>query len=264
MQRPHLSGMRRGWSVAVRAVERVSLVLGGVRWAFMPVGLLALVAVGVHAAADRVDDPLRLLLQGADAALDAVWGTFSATEAWVDAVGERGCTRVARALALGWELAVALLMGLPLLGYSEEASPGPLVDVLRQRWGELARGALRRPTLLRLARPLAAACFVLAGLVGLGQMLQASLFQGLTGLLGAGAALFLARVAALGAMAAVAASLGGRAVLRHLQHADAVSERDEGRPVLARVLHGLPGTVVLLPLAAAALVATAPLLGFFR
>ena len=39
-----------------RHLEGVSRFFGAFRWAFMPLGLFALVAVGVHAAADVVDD----------------------------------------------------------------------------------------------------------------------------------------------------------------------------------------------------------------
>ncbi|MCI0571074.1 MAG: hypothetical protein L0Y66_09990 [Myxococcaceae bacterium] len=264
MQSTHSARAGAVWAAAVGAVNRVSLWLGGLRWVFMPLGLFALVAVGVHAAADRVDDSLRFVVQGADALMDTVWGRFAWTRSWVDAVGERECTRAARALVLLWELVVAGVMGLPLLGYAEEEAPGPLLVALRRRWGGLVKDVTRRPTLLRVSRPVGALCFVLAGVVALGQTLQASLFHAGSGLLGADAALLVARLLALAAMLGVAASLGGRAFLRHLQHADAVSERDEGRPTVARLLHGLPATVVMVPLAVAALVATAPVMGFFR
>jgi hypothetical protein len=254
-----------GWArAAVRGVDRASLWLGGLRWAFMPLGLCALAAVGVHAAADRVDDPLRAALLGLDALADGLLGSLPLTEAWVDAVGERGCTRVARGVALLWELAADVVVCAPLLGYAEEGADGAEAAAgagLRRRWGALVREALRRPTLLRLSRPLASACFALAGAVALGLTLQASLFHGLSGALGPASALALARGASLAAAGAVALSLGGRVVLRHLQRADAVAEADAGRSLAARVLHGLPGTLVLLPLAVAALVAASALEG---
>jgi Na+-driven multidrug efflux pump len=95
-------------------------------------------------------------------------------------------------------------------------------------------------------------------------MLQASVFQGAIGVVGGGLAVVLARGVALFAMVGVLASLGLRAILRQLQHTDTLSRKDEALSVATRWLHGLPGTLLALPLAAAALVATAPLLGFFR
>src|SRR4051812_50196572 len=57
--------------------------IGAFRWAFMPLGLLALIALGVHAAADVVDDRLLWCVDQLDAVFDAVVGHFTLTESWV-------------------------------------------------------------------------------------------------------------------------------------------------------------------------------------
>ena len=60
------------------ALTRISSFFGYFRWLFMPLGLMALVAVGVHAAADTVDDRLLWLVQGLDAWMD---GHFARVDA---------------------------------------------------------------------------------------------------------------------------------------------------------------------------------------
>lgn len=70
------------------------------RWLFMPLGLLALIAAGVHAAADVVDDHLLGLVETSDLWFDNLFvqnERFAAWAAWVD-VRER--TVIARALAV--------------------------------------------------------------------------------------------------------------------------------------------------------------------
>ena len=72
----------------------------------------------------------------------------------------------------------------------------------------------------------------------------------------------LSRIMALGALGLVLGSLGWRAVLRALQHADQECEKraaKRGGPLTA----GLIGSALALPLALAALLDT-PLLSFFR
>ena len=73
--------------------------LGHFRWAFMPLGLLALIAVGVHAAADTLDDRLLVLVDLADSAFDRFAGRYPLTESLVDLLSLERRTTLARALA---------------------------------------------------------------------------------------------------------------------------------------------------------------------
>lgn len=68
------------------------------RWVFLPLGLAALTAVGVHAAADMLDDQL-------------LWRAE-----WLD-------VQVARGLTAAWELSVDFFFVLPALSYDENARP---------------------------------------------------------------------------------------------------------------------------------------------
>src|SRR4051812_11010007 len=88
----------------------------------MPLGLLALIAVGIHAAADSVDDRLLALVQDLDAWLEAIFARTEALQGWVDRIGSREQTVIARSLTLAWELAADLAIALPALGYREDAS----------------------------------------------------------------------------------------------------------------------------------------------
>ena len=97
----------------------LSRFIGGFRWAFMPLGLLALIAVGVHAAADTLDERLLSLVDMLDAAFDRLVGASTLTEGWVDLISLEERTQIARGLALAWELSVDLVLALPALGYRE-------------------------------------------------------------------------------------------------------------------------------------------------
>ena len=58
--------------------------------------------------------------------------------------------------------------------------------------------------------------------------------------------------------------MGGRAVLRNVQHAHVVADRERTRLLLHRWTRGLVGSAVVLPLAIAALVDATPIASFFR
>ncbi|MCE9666297.1 hypothetical protein LY474_00600 [Myxococcus stipitatus] len=251
-------------------VSDVSRLLGAFRWAFMPLGLLALVAVGVHAAADTLDDRLVSMVDRVDAAFDALVGRYDLTASWVEWVSLETRTRIARALALTWELAADLVLALPALGYREAAAPRPAEAwraALEARedeapsWRTLWRRCLRQPTPMRWLRPLATAAVVVAGACAVARLLQGTVYLSWRELMGDGAADVAARVLALASLVGVLASLGWRAVLRNLQHADAACAREPGRRAFTR---GLLGCAVVAPLAVAAALDASPLLSFLR
>lgn len=239
-------------------VLRFSRGCGHLRFAFMPLGLFALIAVGVHAAADTLDDRILWIVDRADTGFDALagrWRFTSPAVEWIDLSNRVG---IARGAALFWEFCVDLLLALPALGYREEE--GKPQRGLR----DLLRELVQRPTLLRVTRPLANAAVVTAGACAVARMSQTTLYFESRGLLGESLAGMLARGAAAGALGGVLLTLGVRAVLRSLQHADELARERPGLPWTRIALKGLPGTALIVPLALAAFRDASPLLSFFR
>ena len=247
----------------------VSRFLGGFRWAFMPLGLVALVAVGVHSAADTLDERLLAVVDRVDAAFDAVVGRFALTAPWVEWVSLEERTRIARFLALAWELCADVVLALPALGYREAGAPAPVEawravlepQAARPTWQALWTRCLRKPTPMRWLRPLATAAVVLAGACAVAKLIQGSVYLSWRELFGDAAADVVARALAVAGLVGVLVSLGWRAVLRNLQHADAVCEEGGSRRAWRR---GLLGCAVVVPLAVAAALDATPWLSFFR
>jgi hypothetical protein len=248
----------------------LSRFLGGFRWAFMPLGLLSLIAVGVHAAADTLDDRILSLVDLVDSAFDRLVGSSSVTEGLVELISLEQRSRIARALALAWELSVDLVLALPALGYregkaSQEEEPwrSYLPQDTHPTWRQLFVRSLRKPTTLRWTRPLATAAVVLAGACAVARLIQGTVYLSWRELLGEGAADMAARGLALGALVGILATLGWRAVLRNLQHADTLSEAQVHNRRQALSI-GLVGSALAVPLALAALLDASPLLSFLR
>lgn len=241
-------------------VTRLSRSLAGIRWAYMPLGLLALIAVGVHAAADIVDDQLLWIVDQAHAAFGGLFG--------VELVGFEQRVMLARGVALLWELAVDLILALPALGYHErEARRGRLELTVEpdrpHAFFEMAKRIYTQPTTLRIIRPLASAAIVLAGACAVARMVQGQVYLSSRALIGDGIAGLAARTLALVALGLVLYALGWRAVLRNLEHADELSRQGGGARRQA-LTQGLLGSLLVLPLAWAALKDASPMLSFFR
>lgn len=247
----------------------VSRFLGGFRWAFMPLGLLALVAVGVHSAADTLDDRLLAVVDRVDSAFDSLVGRYDVTAPMVEWLSLESRTRLARMLALTWELCADLVLALPALGYREARAAAPAeawraamgTEPARPSWKALWQRCLRRPTPMRWLRPLATAAVVLAGACAVARLVQGTVYLSWRELMGDDVSDVVARGLALGTLLGVLVSLGWRAVLRNLQHADAACEEAGGKKAFRR---GLVGCVVVVPLAVAAVVDATPLLSFLR
>ncbi|MFY0580027.1 hypothetical protein ACN28S_42445 [Cystobacter fuscus] len=232
--------------------------LGLFRWAFMPLGLLALIAVGVHAAADTLDDRLLTLVDACDAAFDQLVSRHPLTEPLVDLLSLERRTLLARVLALVWELSADAVLALPALGYREGPS-----DAKADTWRGVLRRCLRTPTTLRWCRPLATALVVVAGACVVARLVQGTVYLSWRELLGEPVADGVARILALAALGGLLWRLGARAVLRNLQHADAASA-EHARGFLRAVSHGLPGSAVVVPLALAAALDATSLHSFLR
>lgn len=243
----------------------------------MPLGLSALIAVGVHAAADTVDDRFLNVVQGLDAWFDQWFAQYESLQSWVDRIGSREQTVIARALTLGWELLADLVLLFPLLGYREEASA-----FKKETWRTLLQRLNQQPTPMRLLRPVITGVFAIAGAYAIARMVDGALFLSLrAGVAPDGVAQPVAKAIAFLAFLHVTIALGWRAVLRALQHADQVCTPVANAVTAAEKLAllsgqkkpkqakgpwtvGLVGTAITAPLALAALLDAIPLLSFFR
>lgn len=265
------------------SLRRVSGFFGFFRWAFMPLGLFALVAVGVHAAADLVDDKLLTAIEQLDAWLDGLLAQSETTAAWVNRIDTRERTMIARALALAWELGVDAFIALPALGYDEQSQEDRKLAFRRETWRSLLSRLNQRPTPMRLVRPLVTAVFVLGGAYAVARLVESTAFVGLVGdVAPADAAQVIARVLGALAMVVVLLSHGWRAVLRALQYADArceelelkgaaplelveavsATKKSKRRSALRPWLAGAWGNVISFPLALALVLEARSLLSF--
>jgi hypothetical protein len=260
------------------ALTRISSFFGHFRWLFMPLGLVALIAVGVHAAADTVDDRLLWLVQALDAWMDGHFARVEALQSWVDRFGSREQTLVARALTLVWELIADVILAVPLIGYAE-SNPSAFK---KETWRTLLQRVNQQPTPMRLIRPIVTAIFALAGAYAIARMVDGALFISLrAGVAPDALAQPLARAIAFLAFLHVSIAFGWRAVLRALQHADAactpvavaataaerlalLSGQKKPSHVRGPWTVGLIGSAIAAPLALAALLDALPLLSFFR
>lgn len=249
-------------------VGQASQFLGYFRWLFMPLGMFALIAMGVHAAADTIDDRIRFLVEQWDAWADTALGWFELTHRYVDSIGAEERTVIARGLTLIWELLADIFIALPALGYAEkEASKFPQLHAKAQRkWADLFRAVVKQPSTMRIVRPIATAALVLAGACAVGRMVQGSMFLSLRHTLSDGVSGSVARLLAVLAICGVLYSFGARAVLRNLQHADEVAAVDDkkSKTKALRFSRGLVGSVLVIPLAVAAMLDATPILSFFR
>lgn len=255
-QRPPAEAQDRGW-------------LGR---AWLALGLFALVLTGVHAGADVVDDrafeAVLALDRGADAlatalieGLAGLLGLAPATsEVWLvralELVDDEAARQLGRALALGVEVLVALVLALPLVDpRAPQASRVALARALR--------ATFRDPTVLLWAAPLATAGASLAGLAVVATELEAG-GRALLAPLGLEADLevLLTRLLAVGVTSVVLVVLAVRSALRAWVRAEALAAGDarRGRIGLARRLRGSLAMLLAVPVVAVAVRASAPVL----
>ena len=243
--------------MASAAFFRFAQLVERFRWLFLPIGLFALVAMGVHAAADAVDDRILWAVDQLDAVFDKAFASWSVTERLVNVIGLEERTWFARAITFVWELAADAVIALPALSYREAPPKG-------RGWQELLERAVKRPTAARLLRPLATFPLILAGACAIARMVQGALFLSFHGggAVAAAAAVF-SRLLAILALGAVLASLGWRALHHSLQVADRLAdEKKQSR--LRRWSAGVAGVGLVAPLSLAALLEASALLSFFR
>jgi hypothetical protein len=187
------------------------------RWAFLPIGLCAMAAVGAHASAEVVAH--RALLFATQ--VDALFARVPFLAPLVDIVSSAQRTWLSRAVALALELAADVLVAAPLLGYDERSGTQEI---------RLARVFFRRLPVWRLLRPLAAVLLTVAGACAVARLVRATLLH----------VPFVAGAVAALALFLLLALLVPRAAFRFL-------EREATRPKPSRLTLAL-----LLPLAVAA------------
>lgn len=248
-------------------------VVGGFGRLVVPLGLFAVLAVGLHAGADRVDDEARFVLDALDARLDA-WGAaflgwlFSALEvgpttserwtfAFVDLIDLDTRDELARVIALIVELVADLVLAVPLFLPRPDARP------YRQRLQVM----FQDPTLLRWVGPLSAALASWAGVLTITRELQVASYAGVEQLSGLPrlAELMASLLAAL-VLLLVVGRLMSRVCVGAVSWAERVAERDRARawPPWRRRLRGWGLLVTVFPITVLAVLEAGPLLPTLR
>jgi hypothetical protein len=238
------------------ALSTAAGLLEHLRWIFLPLAMAALLAVGVHAAADVLSDQFLTLVDRTDALFDALFSSWSVTAPLVDLVGVEQRTFAARGTALCFELWADVVVALPALGFAEQHA-----ELGRAR--SLLRRAVARPATLPLTRAPFAAAFALAGSCTVARLVHGTSFATLRHALGPSFAEHVAGAFALVALALVLAAVAWRAILRALEHALDVADAHARTP-RQRFARGLVSAVILAPLALAAILRAAPIASLFR
>ena len=239
----------------------------------VPLGLFALIAVGLHAGADRLDDHALVALNLLDAqvdrlgaavlgwAMDLVGASPATIERWtfgfVEWVDMDTRDWLARLVALGFELAGDLFLAVPLFWHRHRDRP----------WRALLVELRRDPTLLRFVAPSSAALAAWAGALVIAREVQVVTYAGLESAswlspyAGPGAGL----VAAV-ALVLVGWRLGARVVSSAVSWSDHVGQRDVARGVSARRrrLRGWGVALVVFPVTVLAVMDAAPPLSTLR
>jgi hypothetical protein len=227
-----------------------------VRWAFLPLALCALLAVGAHAAADVLCDRVFFAIDHASSVLDELFSRWELTQPLVDLVGLPQRSLIARTVGFVFELGTDALLALPMLAYEERPVEGQRALALLRKWRT-------RPSTLRIVRPLFTAAVALAGACAVARLFHASVFATARGVAGVWAAGGLSRATGLAVLIGVLSLIAWRAVVQSLGHSDARAERS-GRGRRRALTAGFAGSVFLAPIAWMAAAHASPLLSFLR
>jgi hypothetical protein len=214
--------------------------LGLFRWAFLPLGLLSLVAVGVHLAADALDDALLPSLQILDVWFDALFAQSSVTASWVNAIESKEQTLIARIISLALELMADFFFAIPLLGFTTSV---PSTSVLLIQPAK-PKADFRKPVVLLL--PVITLLFVFAGSFAVSRLVESTLFLGLSGdVASPDVAAILARGLSITSVILVLLSLGIHAATDAFERAKKITQASGYFIGLWRCLLALPLCIVL-------------------
>lgn len=185
----------------------------------------SLVCMGVHAAADCIDDRIAAGVESIDVFIDGFLARFDLTRPLVDVVGARGITTFGRGVAFVWELAVDLLVGLSVFAFERKKDTKESISAIAKEIARRTQQAKDRGArvLAMLVRPLLGASFVLAGSAGVGRIVQGGIALGLRDWFGS-AASALGQIAGLLVLGSCLVVLGVDAVAAAFQRA---SRRDD-------------------------------------
>jgi hypothetical protein len=152
-------------------LARLSVFLGRFRAFFVPIGLFAVLAIGIHSGSDHIDDVTYACLNFLDSLLDdllagiirPVWEFFGAGSAttqaaifWaVDLIDLELKDQVARFTALIVELTADVMLALPVFLYREREIS--VRNTLRK--------TMQDPTVLRIVAPISGALASVAGVL---------------------------------------------------------------------------------------------------
>lgn len=217
----------------------------------------SLVAIGVHAGADCVDDRLLRAATSIDQRLDELFAKWNLTAPLVDVVTVSTLTKASRAAAMVLELLLDVSVGLSVFAYETKSNantgfPNTMQRVAalqmqaRQRWRAQRRH--QAPELIaNLTRPLLALVFVLAGANAVGRLTQATVELSLLHKLGS-LAVLLGRLCGLWALGACLVVLGVDAVAAALSNTEDDSMRESRtlqRELSVLALAALPAYLAL-------------------
>lgn len=283
-------GLKR--TESFRALRETTHFLGRHRRLFVPLGVLALVALGVHAAADRFDDWTFRLLDAIDHGMEWAFGHFAdavlsqSAQAKIDFANLftlHDKEVASRWVALAVELLLDLRLGIGAIGELERDEleyviPGsgvgdrlaavfgkPLARL--KSFGRFARRYLLHTSVEKLYLPVAVFLAVVAGAFALDTTLDNAFFSLGHRLPDAWHAWrWLSPWPAAIASIVVAWRLAIPAVVGSLARGEAVMKRDvsSGEPFLRRTLRGAWGAALILPILVAGLLAGSPILGWWH
>lgn len=238
-------------------LARVSVFLGRFRSFFVPFGLFAILAIGIHSGSDHIDDVTYAFLNVIDTLLDGllaavirpVWKFFGARDAtvqaaifWaVDLIDLEIKDQLARLVALMVELLADVMLALPVFLYREREIS--LRGVLQK--------TMQDPSVLRVVAPISGALASLAGVLIITREIQVFTNAELLSIRAAGSfAGWVASAAGLLALVLVSWRLGWVVTVAAIRWAESRAIEDERNriPKKKRRLRGWFTAIIALPI----------------
>jgi hypothetical protein len=251
-------------------LARVSAFLGRFRSLFVPFGLFAVLAIGIHSGSDHIDDVTYACLNVVDSICDdilaaiirPVWKFFGARDAtvqaaifWaVDLIDLEMKDQVARFIALVVELLADLVLALPVFFYRER-------DISIR--GFLEKTA-KDPTVLRVVAPISGALASVAGVLIITREIQVVTNAELLSIHAAsGFAGWVASAAGLCALVLVTWRLGWMVTVAAIRWAESRAIEDERNrvPKKQRVMRGWFTAAIALPISVFAFIDAVAVIG---
>ncbi len=251
-------------------LARLSVFVGRFRSLFVPLGLFAILAIGIHSGSDHIDDVaygcLNLMDRLADDILAAmirpVWEFFGANEQttnaaifWaVDLIDLEFKDQVARSAALIVELLADVMLAAPVFLYRER-------DISLRG---IVEKTMRSPTVLRVVAPISGALASVAGVLITTREIQVFTNAGLLSIRAASSfAGWLASAAGLLALVLVSWRLGWVVTVAAIRWAESRALDDERNqvPKRKRWMRGWFTAIIALPISVFAFIDAIAVIG---